>query len=77
MKRIKVKVIPNAGSNHVTLDGNRLKVKVKSPAVKGKANKELIALLTEFYNVKKGSIRIVKGERSRDKIIEVDDKHES
>jgi len=68
---VKIKVIPNAGKNEVIKEGEILKVKVSSPPSKGKANKEVIELLANFFEVKKNCIRIVKGEKSREKIIEI------
>ncbi|MBC7129166.1 MAG: DUF167 domain-containing protein [Thermoplasmatales archaeon] len=68
---VKIKVIPNAGKNEVIKEGEILKVKVSSPPSKGKANKEVIELLANFFEVKKNCIRIIKGEKSREKIIEI------
>ena len=42
-----------------------------SPPINNKANRELIALLAEYYGVKKSAIRILRGEKNRDKYIEV------
>lgn len=69
-KIIQVKVIPKAKEPQVIKDlkGN-LKVKVKSPPVAGKANKELIQLLSKYYNVSPTQISIIKGLMSRQKII--------
>jgi uncharacterized protein (TIGR00251 family) len=68
---LSVKVIPNAKKNEIAQEGDRLKVRIKAPASKGKANKVLIKLLADFFNVKKGDVRIVRGLKSRDKIIEI------
>jgi uncharacterized protein (TIGR00251 family) len=68
---LKIKVIPNAGKNEVIKEGEILKVKISSPPTKGKANKEVIELLANFFGVKKNCIRIIKGEKSREKIIEI------
>jgi uncharacterized protein (TIGR00251 family) len=66
-----VSVIANAGRNEVLEDGNRLKVRLMAPATRGKANKALIKLLADHFDVKKRSIRIIKGERSREKLVEI------
>ena len=71
MKKIEIKVIPNARKNSVSEEGNILKVRVTAPAVDGKANKAIIELLSGFYRVKKRNIRIIRGERSREKLIEI------
>ncbi len=47
------------------------KVKLVSPPEKGKANRELIEILSEYFNTKKSNIKIVKGEFGRDKMVEI------
>ena len=71
MKKIEIKVIPNARKNSVSEEGDICKVRVTAPAVDGKANKAVIAVLSEFYQVKKRDIRIIRGERSREKLVEI------
>lgn len=39
----------------------------------GKANKKLIEVLSDAMDISKGRISIVKGEKSHEKIIEIDD----
>jgi uncharacterized protein (TIGR00251 family) len=68
---VKVRVITNAGRNEVLDDSDQLKVRLKAPATKGKANKVLIDVLAKHFHVRKGNVRIVKGERSREKLIEI------
>jgi uncharacterized protein YggU (UPF0235/DUF167 family) len=50
-----------------------VRVYTKAVPVDGKANKEVIRLLSEALKKPKTRIRIVKGETSNKKIIEVDD----
>jgi len=71
--RIVVKVQPNATQNEVVrfADGV-LYVKVAAPPVRGKANTELINLLSRELRVAKSSIRIEKGVTSRRKLIVVE-----
>ncbi len=71
MKVINVKVIPNAGKNEVSMEGDRYRVRVTARAVEGKANKAAVEALANFFNVKKSAIKIIRGEKSREKIIEV------
>ena len=69
--QISVKVIPRASRNYVKTEETRLKVYVTAPADKGKANQVVIGLLSEYFQVSKNNIHIVKGERAQLKIIEV------
>ncbi|QOV22319.1 DUF167 domain-containing protein [Anabaenopsis elenkinii] len=70
-KRVKVK--PNSKEQKIEeqSDGS-LTVKLKSAPVDGKANEELIKLLSENFNVSKSRIRIKSGLSSRQKLIEID-----
>lgn len=50
-----------------------LRIYVKAAPVDGKANKEVIKVLSEVLKVPKTRIRIVRGETSNIKTIEIDD----
>lgn len=69
--KVNVKIIPNAKKNTILNEGENFKVYVKAPAVDGKANKVLIELLAGHFKVKKGNARIIRGERSREKVVEI------
>jgi len=69
--KIDVKVIPNARKERVVDEGGIFKVYVAAPALDGKANKALIGLLAEHFKVKKGHVKIVIGEKSREKVVEI------
>jgi uncharacterized protein (TIGR00251 family) len=69
---IKVRVIPNSKRNEVVSRvGSILRVKITMPAVDGKANEELCDFLSGFFDVKRSMIFLRKGERGREKTIEV------
>ena len=51
-----------------------LRVYLTAVPVDGKANKELIKLLAEKLNISKSKINIIKGEKNKEKIIEINDK---
>lgn len=74
--KIDIKVIPGAKKNAVKQErdmweGDTWKVYVNAPAVDGKANKALIALLAEYFQVRKSRIEITKGLKSRYKTISI------
>ena len=71
LKRVEIKVIPNAHKDKVVTEESRLKVYVTAPAMDGKANKAAVEVLSEYFGLKKKDIHIVKGERNRQKIIEI------
>ncbi len=65
-----VKVRPGSRERSVgDVVGGRLRVAVTVPPEKGKANKELIALLAEKLNVPKREVEIKSGETSREKTV--------
>lgn len=69
-KTISVKVFPKSGRSEV--EGFRngvLIVRLKKSAEKGRANKELIEVLSEHYRVKKSEVEIVSGFNKRLKCV--------
>jgi len=69
--KIKVKINPNSKKAEVIKEDCFLKVKVDAPPHGGKANKRLIEILSEYFSVSKSRIKIIKGEFSKDKLIEI------
>lgn len=65
-------VIPNSKEVFVKKEGNTYIVAVDAPPIKGKANKRLIEILADHFGVKKSRIRIIKGEKSKRKLIEIE-----
>ena len=73
MKQIKIKVIVNAKKNElIKISDNEYKVRITAPAVEGKANAAIIDFLAKEFEVKKSKIKIEKGEKSKNKIIEME-----
>ena len=71
--RISVRVHPNAAKNEVVnLTDRVLQVRISAPPVKGKANKELIAFLSQILDVSQSKVSIIKGHSSRNKLIAID-----
>ncbi len=69
---IKVRVIPNSKRNEVVSRiGSILRVKISAPAVEGRANEELCDFLSEFFEVRRSHVYLRKGERGREKTIEI------
>ena len=70
--RYRVKVHPKSRSEGVVrnADGS-LKVHLRVPPVQGRANKALVDILAEHFEVSRSGIKIVKGGKSRDKVVEI------
>ncbi len=73
MTILRVHVVPNAKSDSVVGEyGGAIKIKLRAPAVEGKANAALIRFLTEQLKLPRHSIVLERGHRSRDKLIRID-----
>ncbi len=70
--RIWVTVKPRAKTEEVRIiDEGQYLASVHAPPQKGKANKALIELLANYLSVPKTSVRIIRGQTGRRKLIEV------
>lgn len=72
-EKFKIKVIAKAKNSQIRKSDGDIAylVKVKSPREKGRANKEVINLFSEFFEIKKSRIIIVSGEKSSIKTIQI------
>ena len=69
--RFKVSVIPNSScSKIVEITEEFIKIKLNSPPIEGKANKEVIAILSKFLKIPKSNITIISGDKNKLKTIE-------
>ncbi|MDP6957471.1 MAG: DUF167 domain-containing protein [Planctomycetota bacterium] len=63
---LSVKVVPGSSHVRMVLMGDRLKVSVVSPPEKGKANKEMVKIVREWFG---GSVRLHSGDSSPYKVV--------
>jgi uncharacterized protein len=70
---IRVKVKPNARTSALTQlpDGSWV-AQVKAPAIEGRANKELIALVAQHFHCAKGAVSIKIGTSGRLKLLRIE-----
>lgn len=66
---INIKISPNAKKNEIINEGDYSKVKITAQPIDGKANKALIEFLSKNFKIPKTSIKILKGETSKEKTI--------
>ena len=71
---LEVRITPNASRDEIVglLPDGVWRIKVQSPPVEGAANKRLVVFLARAAGVSKSRVRIVRGETSRRKTIEID-----
>jgi hypothetical protein len=72
--RLAIRITPNASRDEVVgrTDDGAFRVKVQSPPVEGAANRRLIRFLADRLGVPKSRIRIVSGDTSRTKQLEIE-----
>jgi len=69
---LKIKVQPQSGKQQIKkITDNEYLVHLKKPAEDNKANLELIKLLQKHFNVVGRDINIIKGLKSKNKIIKI------
>lgn len=69
---VNVKVQPRSSRKGIDgATGDILKIRLTSAPVDGAANEQLIEVISEELNVKKSSVRIIRGLSSRHKVIEI------
>ena len=71
-KNFNVRVTPHARQNKVVMDGGVLRVYTTVAPENGRANDAVVKLLSEYFDVPKSGIKIIKGLTGRDKIVTVD-----
>jgi uncharacterized protein (TIGR00251 family) len=70
---ISVQISANAPKNQIVgWQGDRLKIKVKAPAVEGKANAELLRFLGETLKIRPNCLQILRGETAKLKVIRIE-----
>ncbi|MFH1509369.1 MAG: DUF167 domain-containing protein [bacterium] len=70
--RINVKVITGAKQERVKDLGSKIVVYTNEPPEKGRANDSVISQLASFFGVKTYEVKIVRGQTSSHKVIEID-----
>ena len=65
-----VKVCPNSRRNEVSVDGE-IKIWTTSKPIDNDANLSVIRQLAEHFGVAKSKIKIIRGEKSRIKIVDI------
>jgi uncharacterized protein (TIGR00251 family) len=67
---ISVRVQPGASRSEAAgLHGTELKIRIKAPPVEGKANDALLEFLAETLRVRRSQCVIVRGDKSRSKVV--------
>ena len=69
---IKVKVISGSKKEDINKKSvDSFEIKIKEKPEKGQANKAVISVLSEYFNIPKNKVRLIKGPKQKNKIFEV------
>ncbi len=69
---LNIKLIPRAKHNKIErINENNYKIHLTAPPVDNKANEALLDILAKNLRIRKSNLRIVKGEKTRNKVIEI------
>jgi hypothetical protein len=55
----------------VEVNNDEITIGIKAKPEKGEANKEIIKKLSKYFDVSKSKVKIIAGEKSRKKLVEV------
>jgi len=69
--KIEVRVITRSKKAGIRKKNDKYIVRVKAVPHKGKANKELMQLLSAYFNLPKSMIKIIKGFKQNNKIVRI------
>jgi len=70
---VKIKVKPKSKKEYIKkISDNEFEVAMKEVPEKGRANKRLIELISKYFGVSKRNVKIIKGEKSRKKILKIE-----
>ena len=73
MVRISVHVQPGASKDEIAgWEDGTLRVRLRARALEGKANASLLEYLSRTLQLRPYQVSLVKGERSREKLVELD-----
>lgn len=70
--KVSISVRPGAKETRIWKDEESLHIKVKAQAQKGKANKEIIKVLSKYLAIPKSSISIISGMTSSHKFLRIE-----
>ncbi len=75
---IRVRVIPKASTWTEVAGriGSTVRVKLASRDIDGPANEELVGFLSEFFEVSDHNVKILRGEKGKEKTVEIEGRPE-
>ena len=70
---IEVKVEPRSSQKGIAgvMENNIVKVRLTAPPVEGAANEQLIEIIADEFRVRKSRVKIIRGQSSKIKVVEI------
>ncbi len=68
---LQITVTTNAAKEEIQVKDGALKVKVRAKPIAGEANKAVTAALAKHFNVAESKVKIIRGLKSRKKVVEI------
>lgn len=65
------KVSVSFHKDFIEVNGDQIEIGVMSKPVKGEANSEIIKKIAKKFDISKSNVKIVSGEKSRNKVVEI------
>jgi uncharacterized protein (TIGR00251 family) len=65
------KVSVSFNKDYLKIQDDHIEIGVMAKPVKGEANLEIIKKIAKHFGIPKSNVRIIAGEKSRDKIVEI------
>ena len=70
---LELKIIPGAPRDEITgRIGGAIKIKLRAPALEGRANEALVEFLADRLGVPRHAVSLLRGEKSRQKAVRVE-----
>lgn len=67
-----VKVKPGSKQNSIEVSGDKIILRTTARAHDGEANEAVIKMLSKYFKVAKGQVKILRGEKSKEKVISLE-----
>jgi uncharacterized protein YggU (UPF0235/DUF167 family) len=68
---VEVRVHAGSSKRGVVLKGREIHVYTRKKPEKGEANLDVIAIVSEYYRVPKSSVRLLRGQRAKVKLLRI------
>ena len=71
VKLVTIRVVANSRKPRIENEPDRLNIWVREKPQDGKANDSVILAVSKYFNVSRTSVRILRGKKSRLKVLEI------